>query len=46
MNPINDRCRELLERLKQQAQESVHTHLSTPLGHDAGDEDPNAWSNE
>jgi|TARA_R110002012_G_C11652857_1_gene611536 hypothetical protein len=46
--PIAAHCREALEYLRQKAakaQEIFHTHEPQNTGHDAGDEDPNAWSN-
>ncbi len=39
-NPINAHCRRLLEQLKAEREAQCDTS-----GHDAGDEDPNAWSN-
>ena len=49
MTPINEHCKELLERLAisvADAQRSFHTHEPQNAGHDPSDEDPNAWSNE
>ena len=46
MTPINDRCKELLDRLARtiaDTQASFHTHTPDAGGHDPGDEDPNAW---
>ncbi len=38
-NPINAHCKRLLEELRKE--KAMH-----PQGHDSGDEDPNAWSEQ
>lgn len=48
MTPINDHCKELMDRIARsiaEMQQPVHTYEPNNFGHDAGDEDPNAWSN-
>jgi hypothetical protein len=38
--PINDHCARFIAEQLRQAEEAKR---ATPCGHDAGDEDPNAW---
>lgn len=48
MTPINEHCKELMDRLARSIadiQKTFHTHEPHDAGHDPGDEDPNAWSN-
>lgn len=39
--PINEHCARAIAEAKRRAEEAAKR--KTPVGHDAGDEDPNAW---
>lgn len=42
--PISDQCAAMLEKIREQIAKLNGSVTPTPSGHDAGDEDPKAWS--